>query len=157
MKFMGVDPGVSVTGLVLVEDSAIKDATTLKTKRVDDSFEDVMRRIRQVSGEIFRQAAVWGPEMIAVESFEDFGAHLRGAKFRYYVPMLIGALDHRLGDITEVVYQSPRRKPEMKLNCLAGAKLFEGQELLTNEHLRDAARHALIAEQDHFFKSRQKE
>jgi len=156
---MGIDPGVQATGMVLYDGGVFRDVHTYTTKRRDDTFGDVLRRKREQIHAISLQILEWSPELLAIESFEDFGAYLREAKNRYFAPMLIGALDQLVAGIGSipVVYQSPKRKAEANLCVMNGVVLYPGQELLTNGHLRDAAKHALVAEKDLFFLSHRKE
>jgi len=147
-RVLGIDPGVSATGLVLVHEGCIVEAACPKTKpRYQSDFTALMLRVVEITDEIMRCVRRWGPDVIAIESFEDFGAHLRGARMRYYAPALIGYLHGRLEG--PIIYQSPKIKTEyadlMRLWQL-GIASIPGDELLTNAHLKDAAIHALYLE-----------
>jgi hypothetical protein len=160
VRIMAIDPGVADTGVVLFDKGEFLAVKHLKTKAsknalgqpTGDPFRDVIRRVREQVVAVARLHDEWKPDLVAVESYEDFGPHLREAKGRWMTPVLIGSLDtHFWGIDVEVCYQSPRRKPEAKLCHMNGVLLYVGQGLLTNGHLQDAARHAIICQRDNFF------
>ena len=151
---LGIDPGVSATGLVLISGTrskpVIEQAKTLTTKTDDGSFDSLKRRCYLLVEQMLTFISEVDPDAIVVESFEDI-APLRGAKLRYYTPFLLGLLDANLyRQAVPFFYQSPRaKKPyaaykDLWAKRVAGDALFPGDRLLTNDHLRDAAVHALI-------------
>jgi hypothetical protein len=160
---MAIDPGVTASGMVLLDGRTFVQIDDIKTKqgfviefgikKPDDSFDDLMRRVHEQVDGIMVRVFDWRPGVIVIESFEDFGPeHLRGAQKRYYAPLVIGALSERLRPaLYEPFWQSPHKKTGINLCVMSGAVIYSGQEKLTNEHRRDAAKHALAWQRDHFF------
>ncbi|MHB8867460.1 MAG: hypothetical protein ACYC6T_08135 [Thermoleophilia bacterium] len=147
---LAVDPGVAATGVVLLVGGRIMEAYTYKTERVDDSFTDVLRRVQEQCHQVKLLAADqrWWQLHIALESYEDFGPHLRGAKNRWMTPMLLPLLDMDLRGHGVVHWQSPKTvltaTRAYREHWEAGRRgLVPGDALLTNEHLRSAACHGL--------------
>lgn len=152
MLVMGIDPGVSVTGAVLMQmdNEEILDAATVSTKAGGSRTEQVVERARVVSERLIQLVVAWRPEAIVIEGFKDI-APLRLAKRRYYTPILIGVLDTMLRGCSSypklgVHYQDPEVKgpyKDYKTYWSHKVHLIPGDSKLTNDHLRDAAIHAL--------------
>ena len=147
---LAVDPGVAATGVVLLVGGRITEAHTFRTKRVDDSFSDVLRRVNDQCDQVELLAAdQYRSELhIAIESYEDFGPHLRGAKNRWMTPMLLPLLEIDLRGYGAVYWQSPKTvltaTRTYRAHWESGRRgLVPGDERLTNEHLRSAACHAV--------------
>jgi hypothetical protein len=151
MRVVGIDPGLSATGLVLVDGTRAKPrvlAVRTYPTGPSERFEQLIERSRWLSRLCVQFCEDEHPDVVVVESFEDI-APLRGAKHRYYTPILIGVLDTYLTLAGfEPVYQSPRIKGPWKdyKRVWAGKMkqtIIPGDSALTNDHTRDACIHAL--------------
>lgn len=152
---VGIDPGIANTGVVLLRMGRLELARSFTTAPGDDlPFCDVLRRaweqtnaVEQLLDTLYREDL-----HVAVESYEDFGPHLRGAKNRWMTPMLLPLLDIGIRGLGARIYwQSPREvltaTKGYREHWKSGRRgLVLGDECLTNEHLRSAACHAVHLE-----------
>lgn len=150
---LAIDPGLANTGIVLLDDSAILDAWTLRTKRdpAVPEFEDAVCRSQTIARGLRQIAAAHLPEGVpvaVVESYKDIPGHLRGARRRWTTPLCIGILIPAICEIAEaLVWQDPETvmcASKAHLGYWAAKKsIHPGDERLTNEHLRSAGAHGL--------------
>lgn len=152
---LAVDPGVAATGVVLVCGGRITEVHTWTTKPASiDRWRDLQARAGLQALRILDHLeALPGGAHVVIEAFEDFGGgHLREAHSRYYTPFLLGYVAARVvqhpihlhWQAASVVLRATRAYRE---HWEAGRRgLVPGDELLTNEHLRSAACHAVHLE-----------
>lgn len=152
---VGIDPGIANTAVVLLRKGRLDGAQTFKTApEGGGGFGDTLRRAWAQTHAVEQYLdALYREELhVAVESYEDFGPHLRGARNRWMTPMLLPLLDMGIRIRGASVYwQSPREvltaTRAYRDHWKAGRRgLVPGDECLTNEHLRSAASHALHLE-----------
>ncbi len=150
---LAIDPGLANTGVVLMSQSMIYGAWTLKTKR-DKSlpeFEDAIERgMRLAKGleALFHEHFPLGVPTMVVESYKDIPGHLRGAKKRWAAPLVIGLLYPALDFLAdEIVWQDPEAVMTASRDYIAlwkaGRSVMTGDQQLTNEHTRSAAAHGI--------------
>lgn len=152
MRTCGIDPGVSATGIVLYDSDLDRflQAKTLRTAPTDGSFDSLIVRARSLSLDILNIVEdIAELDVIAIESFVDITPK-RGAKLRYYTPILLGMMDCVLkAEHRTLIYQDPRAKTPWNdyrdLWAQGMTGVVAGDDLLTNDHLRDAAVHCLVA------------
>ncbi len=155
---VGIDPGLESTALVVFTDGRITDACTFTTKargpRPD--FASVIERgSSQAQRVVEALSEIEHVDAVAIEEYEDFGGgHLRTRNnkpipLRWTTPAvcaLIGAQVDALG--YAVTWQRPSlvMAHYREYKARWAAKQFgivPGDELLTNDHTRSAACHAL--------------
>ncbi len=158
-KIAAIDVGLADTAIVVFEDGRFTDAHTITTKADGrrPTFPAVFKRGQEIARRVSRfLAKVPAIKTVAIEGYEDYGGgvHKRarsGALIpnRWTTPavgVLIGDQVERDG--LSVEWQPPgvvlTAYHEHKARWRAGAVgLVPGDELLTNDHLRSAACHAL--------------
>lgn len=155
---IGIDPGLADTGMVATAGLRIVDVghITTKGRGGDPTFADVMARGSAVALEarVFVEEIAVAfesdhPPVIVIEGYEDFGGrHLRGARNRWTTPAVAALLYAGIVGCGEVVWQSPG----VVMADYGYAKRFwkakqrgllEGEDRLTNDHLRSAGAHVL--------------
>lgn len=157
MIVCGIDPGVADLGAVALEDGRLTWTHHHHTKAQGEEVADVLPRARAQVGALDRAFADFfyprglGMEDIiwAVEGWEDFGGgHKREARRRHYTPIMIALLSAWIE--VPVHWQKPSKvKREMNTYLHMWRQkrsVVPGDEALTNEHLRDAAAHAVYRE-----------
>jgi len=147
VRILGIDPGIANTGLVLVGTSppcilASKHLTT-KAERVGNPFAVLVSRAKRQAEGIVAYATEQRPDLIVCEAFEDFGPYKRWSAQRYACPVLLGMLGLLLPTLE---WQSPsavlKATAQWQHAWKQGWTVYPGDNRLTNDHLRDAARHA---------------
>lgn len=155
MKVLAIDPGVSATGAVLIEQvgrsQRVTRSETFVTVHEDKSFESLVRRAWAIMARIQTLVDETMPDVIVIESFGDI-APLRGAKNRFFCPFLLGVIESQLASQQRTpIYQKPEIKGHYRdykdlwerYRHARHSTLIEGDEKLSNDHTRDAAIHAL--------------
>lgn len=151
MRLLAVDPGIRNTGIVLLDDGPrIVQAWTLRTSG-DDSFRSAQHRCDSLVAQLQAVYQETGEvDHVAVEAYRDIPGRLRSVKNRWMCPLAIGRLTEtlRLFSVSgHVVWQDPETVMRAYAGYVrawaSGQHIIAGSELLTNEHLRSAAAHAL--------------
>ncbi|MEN6431065.1 MAG: hypothetical protein ABFC80_09545 [Coriobacteriales bacterium] len=152
MRVAVCDPGIADTGVIAYDTAsrAIVDAATFRTSASGPrpGFEATLAR---ASGQVDRVLEFMrdnGCEMLVAEGYEDIQGPQRGAKHRWTTPLMLGILSERCGS---VVWQSPvmvmTSYRDHKAAWKAGFhNIVEGDEMLTNDHLRSCGCHLLAWE-----------
>lgn len=156
-RILAIDPGLANTGVVFWDGLKIARAETWKTPsggthQVD--FDGAIERCR------YQTAALWNalhdlvPDVVVVEAYRDFpGGVKRQVANRWTTPLLIGYLISAIDEYpARLVFQDPltvmsassSTREFWKTHKGAG-HIIEGDELLTNDHLRSAGAHLLVA------------
>lgn len=160
---VGIDPGLANTAMVAIENGRIVLSRTITTKGAGKpTFETVMQRGTTIADKLLE---LFDPlrnvTVVPIEGYEDFGGgYLRKRKKkggeaerlvpnRWTTPAVCALIGAKLSSRGyTVVWQSPRlvmtRYAAYKSAWATGRTgLFPGDELITNDHERSAACHAL--------------
>jgi hypothetical protein len=158
---VGIDPGLAKTAVVVLRGGEFIRAKTFTTTgdTGKPNFPSVMERGSTIAAGVTDALdhMCWNVVAVAIESYEDFGGgHLRKSKKsnapipnRWTTPAVCALLGYRLEMLGyNVVWQRPSlvmaHYREYKARWAAGVTgIVPGDQLLTNDHLRSAACHAL--------------
>lgn len=165
---MGIDPGMSTGGAVLIQRSPemVLDALRLKTppqkwdreQPGDKQFSDSILRARGQADALLQFIDRHRPGLLAIESFVDLVSHTgKENRLRWQTPLVIGMLDAGIRDLGyedhQIRYQNPvvlhqMRDERSKLNQANKAQrkrkdwvLVPGDQLISNQHLISAFLH----------------
>ena len=150
---VGIDPGLANTGIVALDErERVVLATTIHSAgEGQPEFSGVMERGMAVaSGVVEALQPLENVERVAIEGYEDFGPHLRGARNRWTTPAVAALIGSKVASAGYTVeWQSPsavmRAYSAHKRMWEQKRTVIEGDDALTNDHLRSAAAHALWA------------
>lgn len=165
---VGIDVGLAKTAIVVLQDGRFVYAGTITTKSASrrPTFAGVMKRGHDVAQRAFGFLAIKYTSrdmIVAIEGYEDIGgATYKRSKTsnalvpnRWTTPVVCALIGERLErEGFTVVWQSPSvvMSAYRQQKAFWGAKkrgLVPGDELLTNDHLRSAACHALYYRDRH--------
>lgn len=149
VHWLAVDPGINSMGVLRMDDGTIVTATTFTTASegpVPDWAGTLKRAERQVAS-LEAEVLDHRPAFIVAEAYEDFGGqYKRGVRNRWMTPVLLGMMAATFGEL--LVWQPAgavltRYGPHKRAWAEGRTGLLPGDELLTNDHTRSAACHAL--------------
>lgn len=156
MRVLGVDPGLTVTGLAVIEGGEVVDGHSIRGRAgVAGDFPNLARAADEIGYEVALAVhkMTTPPNVIAIEGFEDQGPARKRFANRHTTAMVCQAIYSTL--IREVPFRMPIRW-QMASQVLDRTRgygwalgvpdPFPGWKLLSNEHERSAALHALWAE-----------
>ncbi|MDA3936945.1 MAG: hypothetical protein PF636_08870 [Actinomycetota bacterium] len=159
MRLIVIDPGLANTAVLTVDDGRITSSQTWTTKAhgPKPTFAEVMERGNLLADRLFELLTM--PEnreaTVVIEAYEDFGGgHLRIRKGkpipnRWTTPVICALLGNTAETcLNDVVWQLASlvmtHYAGYKQMWAAGQKgIIPGDELVTNDHERSAACHAI--------------
>lgn len=150
---VAVDPGTQHTGVVHMDARRVIDAETIAypaavrgdNDRLDERCESIWRRLE-------RFLASHPHDLVVIEGYQQQGG--RGhMSMSHQTPWLVGSLTshlHKAGEPFEIQLSARVLHPKARGNrsqtvrdLKDGRYVYQGQRLLTNEHLRSAFAHGL--------------
>lgn len=153
-RIVAIDPGTTHTGIVYMDDRRVIDAKTISYPKacgidnylLDERCQNIWRQLEQF-------LVMHGHDVVVIEGFVPYPGMRAAKSTSHQTPWLVGYLLRGLEGINIVpVIQTSKQvlNPRTKGN-LSNQKdlleqrrfVYEGQKLLTNDHLRCAFLHGL--------------
>lgn len=154
MDIIAIDPGTTHTGLVYLNEHRVVDAKTVSFPRkacgIDNNLLD--ERCNAIWLQVERFLIEHPHSVVVIEGYVPY-AGPRQTSTLHQTPWLVGFLLARLEDFgCQVAIQTSKEvlNPRSKGNMAAerdlmakGKRVYEGQQLIKNDHLRTALCHGI--------------
>ena len=151
---IAIDPGATHTGIVYMDERRVIDVKTVsypKSCGIDNRLLD--ERCRNIWRQLETFLTVHDHDVVVIEGYIPYAGMKTAKSTSHQTPWVVGYLLHGLEGVGEspVIQTSkqvlnPRTKgnlSEKKDSLTQGRFVYEGQKLLTNDHLRCAFVHGL--------------
>jgi hypothetical protein len=154
-RILGIDPGLANTGLATVEDGRIVGASSIRTKSLQTGapkMQEILLRGQTIKDTVtdlvYRSCAEY--DAVVIEDYKDYGGgYKRSVSYRYTTTPIIVLIYQACQEHGYTpIFQDPEIVMKAFSDYVSAWKasrlgLYPGDNLLTNEHKRSAAAHAI--------------